>query len=114
MLVVIVLLVMIVTTGAVMVGVSSMRSTTLMARGEVAHAVAESGAENAILGLLRDPSYGGEADLRIGEGSATIVVSGSAPKTIVSTGSALGMVRKVEVVVQFASGSWTVESWQER
>lgn len=80
--------------------------------GHIAMAIAESGAENGILRLLRDPSYAGEV-LTVGEGTATITVAGTNPKTIVSEGSANNFVRKVQVIVTYANNILTVTSWRE-
>ena len=76
--------------------------------------VAETGAENTILRLIRDPGYTGEATpLSIGPGSATITLSGASPITITSTGVVGDMVREVQVEVTRVSGKLTVVSWKE-
>lgn len=114
MLVLIIVLVATITTAAVAIAFSTTRDTTVLTQGEKALSVAESGAENAILRLLRDPTYTGEpAPLSIGTGSATIAVSGSSPFIITSTGIVGNMVRKVEVQANIIAGKLTVVAWQE-
>ena len=74
--------------------------------------MAESGAENALLRLLRDPSYTGET-LTIDTGTVTVVVTGAATKTITSTATSGNFVRKVQVVAGYTNGIFSITSWQE-
>lgn len=113
MLVLIITLLVTLTTAAVAIAISTTLDTTTQSLGERALAVAESGAENAILRLLRDPSYSGEVDLSIGGGSATISVTGTSPYVIVSTGTVGNFVRQVQVIVEDATGVLSVTNWQE-
>lgn len=83
--------------------------------------IAEAGAEDAFQRVVRDKlcNEGGVPScssytLAIGEGSASIAVSGSGTKTIVSEGTVKGKRRKVQVVVSFDSSyKATQTSWQE-
>jgi hypothetical protein len=102
-----------ITTAAVAVAFSTTRDTTTTTLGERALMVAESGAENALLRLLRDPNYPGESNLSIGPGSATIGVTGSGPLTITSTATVGTMVRQIRVVANVVGGVLTIVSWQE-
>ncbi len=113
MLVIIVMVLVTVTTAAVAIAISTNRDTTTLTQGERALMIAESGAEEAILRLLRDPSYTGSATLSIGEGDATITVSGTSPKTITSRGEIDQFIRTVEVQATSAGGRLTVSSWRE-
>ena len=113
MLVLIVIMLSVITTAAVAIAISTTRDTTTLTLGERALTVADSGAENAILQLLRDPAYTGELDLPIGFGSATITVTGSLPYTITSVGEVGSMVRRVEVEVNTVGGELTVTRWRE-
>lgn len=113
MLVLIVTILSTITTAAVALAISTTRDTTTLTLGERALVVAESGAENAILRILRDPTYSGENSLPIGPGSATITVVGSSPIVITSTGTIGDMIRTVQVNVSTINGKLTVVSWQE-
>ena len=100
------------TTTAVAVIVSNSLSVTQEEEGSRALEVAEGGAENSLLRLMRNTSYTGETII-LGDGSATSTVSGTMTKTIVSTGTIGGFSRVVQVGVSTTNGVMTVTSWQE-
>ncbi len=102
----------IVSTAAVAIILINAQATTAHTLGESALAVAEAGADNAVLRLLRDPSYTGET-LTVGTGTAVITVTGTTTRTIVSEGSLLGMERRVQVVGSYSNTNFTISSWQE-
>jgi hypothetical protein len=85
-------------------------------QGKIAYDIAQSGAENGILRLLRDPTYTGET-LPIGNGSAKITVTGtgtsSNPYIIVSKGSNGIFVREVQVTATYQNSLLTVTSRKE-
>lgn len=101
-----------VTTAAVVMIIVSSRSASALEQSLAAYSVAESGAENALLRILRDPSYAGET-LTIGTGTATISVTGADTKTILSVGSGGDFLRQVQVTASYIGGILTVTSWQE-
>lgn len=72
---------------------------------------AEAGAENALLRLIRNPNYSGET-LVIDGATATIVVSGTSPKTIISSSTSGGITQAVEVVADYINNRLTVVSWK--
>jgi hypothetical protein len=74
--------------------------------------VAESGIENALLRLLRDPSYTGET-LQVGEGTVVVVVTGTDPKTITATGTIHSYSKTVQATVTFTNNIMQVTSWKE-
>lgn len=113
MLILVIVLLSTITTAAVALAISTTRDTTAHTLGERTLAVAESGAENAILRLLRDPSYSGESNLPIGPGTATIVVTGTSPKVITSTATVGIYSRAVQVTLTNSGGQLVVSSWQE-
>ncbi len=79
----------------------------------LASQVAESGMENALLRLLRNPSYVGET-LPVGTGTATITVTGdSATKTITSIGRINNYLQTVQVIVTYNDTIMTISSWKE-
>lgn len=97
---------------AVVLIVMNATSLSHTEKGLYAHTIAESGAENAILRLLRDPSYSGEI-LQVGDGSATISVSGTDPKVIVSSGQSGDHTRSIEVIAGYTNNQLTINSWKE-
>jgi Tfp pilus assembly protein PilX len=103
---------LIIVSAAVLLVVDSTVITTNQQVGTTAVSIAESGAENAMLRLLRNPSYTGEV-LTVGSGTATITVTGSAPITIRSIGRISDFERTVEVTAIRQSGVLTVTSWKE-
>ena len=80
--------------------------------GQEVLSVAESGVENALLRLLRDPSYAGET-LVVGEGQAEITVTGTGVKTITAVGSVGTIQRTIQVVADTTTGVLSINSWQE-
>ena len=103
---------MAVVTAAVVVVVSNTQSSSRFEIGQTALGLAESGAEEAMLLLLRDPAYTGGTLTTI-DGTATIGVSGSDPKTIVSSAMVGETRRKIQVVAGYTAGILTVQTWRE-
>jgi len=97
---------------AVMLVVDVTINLSAQQRGNAALDIAESGAENAILMLLRDPGYTG-GTLTVGTGQATMSVTGSDPVMIRSVGTLGAARRSVEVRLSRQQGAWTVEEWYE-
>lgn len=96
----------------VMIAVNSV-TTTKSDIGNTTLDIAESGAENALLRLLRDPNYGGET-LPVNTGQAVITVTpGNFPKTITSIGTFNNFKRTIVVVVGYNNNQYTVSSWKE-
>ena len=102
----------IITSAAVILIIVNSQAASKFSLGEDAYAIAESGAENAILRLIRNPSYTGET-LTVGNGSATITVTGSSTKTIISEGVRGDFRRKVQVVGGYVNNIFTPTSWTE-
>lgn len=86
--------------------------TTVQSSGSTARDIAESGAENAILMLLRNPSYTGES-LALNGGTATISVTGADPVQITSIGEIGAYRRTVYVALTRNQGRWEVVEWYE-
>lgn len=78
--------------------------------------VAESGMENALLRLLRDPNYSGEI-LTLADGTATIEVTGSGlDKTVTVTADTdfvLDSRRTIQAIITEENGRVMVNSWKE-
>lgn len=101
-----------VTTAAVMVTLGTSLSTTSYQEGSQAFTVAESGVENALLRLLRDPSYSGET-MAVSDGTATVSVSGANPKVIVSEGRVGSFFRTVRATVSYVNEIFTLTKFEE-
>lgn len=89
------------------------QSASITEQGTYAYYIAESGAEEGLLRMLRNPSYVGTQigqPLSISSGSADIVVSNG---IITSTGKYNSAVRKVQVQTVYNSGVLTITSWRE-
>ncbi|MDO8488169.1 MAG: Hsp20/alpha crystallin family protein [bacterium] len=112
MLLVFVAISLIITTAAVVMMTIGSISAARYATSQQAAALAESGAENALVRLLRDPNYSGET-LTINDSPATITITGTDPKTITSTGVAGEFTRTIQIVAGFTDGILTINSWQE-
>ena len=102
----------IITSAAVVILLVNSESGTKTVLGDEAYYTAESGAENALLRLLRDPYYNGET-LQIGNGTATIAISGANPKTIQSIGKVGNFTRTIQVTTSYTDNVLTVTSWKE-
>lgn len=87
------------------------QSNTKLELGNLALTISESGAENALLRIVRDPSYSGET-MSVGDGTATITVSGDSEKTIISIGNIKSVEKKIEVKTSFSGGILQVNSWK--
>lgn len=98
--------------GAVAATIINTQSTGKLAGGEEALKVAEAGADNAVLRLVRDPNYSGEV-LTVGGGTATITVTGQATKTVLVEGASGDFRRKVQVLVNYSGNTMNVSSWNE-
>ncbi len=102
-----------ITTAAVIMVIVNSRAATTFSQSVVAQGIAESGAENALLRILRDPSYAGET-LTIGDGSATVEVTGTQDKIITSQGSIGTFIRTTVVGAHIENEVLTVTSWGQQ
>jgi hypothetical protein len=99
-------------TTAVAVMVSNSLSVTRSELSAQALEIAEGGAQNALLQLIRMIDYTGET-ISLGDGTATITVSGINPKTIHSVGTISNISRTIQVIVTTTNGVSTITSWSE-
>jgi hypothetical protein len=110
------LLAILITTTAVTITVINTQGNNLANYGELAREAAETGAENAMLQLERDPTYVGETMSINGTTTATITVSGTTTRTITSIGTVAGIgtfKRTIVVTASYAGLAFTVTSWVE-
>jgi hypothetical protein len=102
-----------ITAAAVGLAIDATVTSSAQISGESTLAIAESGAENAILRILRDPTYTGET-FTVGSGTAVVTVTGSSwPKIIRSEGQLGTYSRAVQVTVDRISGELNILTWEE-
>ncbi|MFA5776465.1 MAG: hypothetical protein WC988_02840 [Patescibacteria group bacterium] len=92
----------------------NIQNTAKLAQSEQASNYAEAGAEEAILRLIRDPSYT-DGSLPISTDSVIgIVVTGTGDdRTITSTATYNGFTKKVLAQVSLANNKVTLVSWKQ-
>lgn len=112
MLLIYVVVALIITTSAVAIAVVNSKGTDKVYQGTTALDVAESGAETAMLKLLRDPNYTGET-LTVNGGSATITVTGATLKTVTSVGSIGNFTKTIQAIADTSNDVLTVTSWKQ-
>lgn len=100
------------TSAVTMVTIANATTTSKYSLGQEALTIAESGADNAFMRLLRDPTYTGET-LTVGQGTATITITGTNPKTITSVGQISTFRRTIVVVATRTNNVLSVTSWTE-
>jgi hypothetical protein len=105
-----------ITTAAVAITIINSQGNNQANFGERALQAAETGAENALLQLERDPAYTGETMTINSSSTATITVSGTTTRTITSVGTVAGIgtfKRTVLVTATYSGPTFTVTSWIE-
>ena len=107
-----VLVALLITSAAVAIAITNSRGTDKVYQGVTAYDVAESGAETAMLKLLRDPSYTGET-LTVNSGTATITIMGTNIKTVTSRGTLGNFTRSIQATADTSNNVLTVTSWKE-
>ena len=105
------------TTGAVIIIFTTTLAQTKLQQSQSAYYVAESGMENAVLQLLRNPNYTGE-QLTVGEGTASIsaILTGTTQSgTVFATSSGIvgNFTRTIQVTGAYTNNIFTVQSWKE-
>lgn len=101
-----------VTSIAIVANIVNSQTTTRVNVGVTTEQAAQSGAENALLRLLRNPNYTGET-LTIGSGTVTVNVTGTTTKTITSNAVDGTFTRQIVVSATIANGVLHIVSWQE-
>lgn len=74
--------------------------------------IAESGAEEALLRLIRNPDYLG-GDIDVGAGSAIITVEGEGSKIIESYGQYMNFSHTIQVQTSYTDNVLIVEDWSQ-
>lgn len=94
--------------------ITNLLSTTITAQSQMAYYYAESGVEDALLRILRNPTYTATTPYQAllpGEGSAMITVVGG---KITSVGISSQTARKIVVQTLYTNGKLTISSWEEQ
>jgi hypothetical protein len=106
------LVAMTVTLAATAVAIINIKSNNGFASGQTALQNANSGIENAIVSLERNPSYSG-GTITLNSGTATISISGTTIITIVSVGSVGRYERTETASLTYANNIYSLLSWSE-
>lgn len=106
------LIAILVTSASIALVLNSSVGTSKLYQGSNSLDIAESGAETAMIKLLRNPNYTGET-LSVGGGQAVITVTGTNPKTVVSRGTISNFTRTIQVIVDTSNNTLTATSWKE-
>jgi Tfp pilus assembly protein PilX len=103
----------IMTTMAVALVIINATAASEVEQGDMALKLAESGAENALLRLVRDPTYTGTEITPLAGGTMTATVSAGNPIIIKSTGAYGQFIRMASVSARFIDTVLTIQNWQE-
>ncbi len=102
-----------ITSAAVIILIVNSLSGAKFQQGNIAYEVAQTGAENAKLRLLRDPSYAGET-LPVGNGNAVVTVTKNGNNyTILSVGTVGNFTRQVQVQATYNNSLFVITSQKE-
>lgn len=101
-----------ISTSSIMMSIVNSGSVTALENGIEARQYADSGAENALLRLIRDPFYTGEL-YSIDDGEIEIIVTGQDQKTILVEASVGQSSKVVEVLTDYTDNVLSVTSWRE-
>lgn len=103
-------------TAAVLVIVVNSTSSSRQQAGSIAYQIAQSGADNALLRVLRDPNYTGEV-LSVGSGSATVTRTGAGtttdPYIFLSIGQTGNFIKSIEVTAHYDSSDQLIVDSQK-
>ena len=92
--------------------VNNTQSSSRYQQGVTALKITESGMENALLRILRDPAYSGET-LLVDGNPVMITTVGTNPIQVTAQGQVGQFTKQIDVTMSYAEGIWTVDSWKE-
>lgn len=113
MLLVFMIIAITVISSSIMLSLGNSFSTMKIEQGTVAAQLAESGLENGILRLLRDPTYTGETFSPATNQTVVITVSGSTTKIITSTATIGSFQRSFQADIQIQNGTYIITAYKE-
>lgn len=103
-----------ITSAAIIVIMVNSTSIARSQSGISAYYAAESGIEDALMRLLRDPGYAGGETLTLDSYSTAFVsVSGTNPKTVTSVGQSGNFKRTIQAQMTYSVGYYTISNWRE-
>lgn len=106
-----------ITSAAIAITISNLTSGEKLQEGLLAYDNAESGVENALIRLLRDPDYTGETLSFINgnlNSQAIVQVNGILPnRTIISKGSTGKSLKTIQVDINYSNNIMNILSWKE-
>ncbi|QQG40542.1 MAG: hypothetical protein HYV37_03155 [Candidatus Levyibacteriota bacterium] len=97
---------------SVVVTLVNTQSTSRLEITNNAYVMAENGAEDAILKLLRNPDYTGES-FSLGEANIITQVSGTNTKAATIEARLNGFIRKIQVNLDYSNNILRMISWKE-
>ena len=106
-----------ITSAAVIIIMVNSSAIGKLQEGVLAYSAAESGIENALLHLLRDPNYTGVGEtLTVDNASVIVTISpagNSFPKTVTAIGTNGKFKRTVQAQMDYSNGYYTISNWKE-
>lgn len=100
------------TASSVAILISNSQNTTSVQQSVYAEKGAESGIENALLQLLRNPAYSGEV-ITIDNGTVTITVTDSDPHIVTSVGKSGDYIKTIRATIGYTDNILSIISWSE-
>lgn len=102
-----------ITSAAAVILIANIHAASKVEQGLTAYYIAESGAEEGMLQLLRNPQYAGTETISVDGGVATMSATQGNPITILSVGKYNNFIRKVQIQTVYNNGKSTITSWKE-
>lgn len=96
-------------------GADSQRATLVIQQSIQARSLATACAEEALQEIHDDTAFTGTGNLSLGQGtcSYTVTNTGGSNRTITTSGTVNGVVRKLEIYATINVSSISITSWQE-
>lgn len=101
-----------ITTAAAVILLGNNLTTSTVEQGTTAYYAAESGIENALVALLRNPTYAGET-MTIDNATVIVQVAQGNPIVITATGKYANTLRKIQANAVYNNNTLSISSWKE-
>jgi len=111
-LLVVMVVAMVISSAGISLIVNNTQNSSRYQQNVTALKITESGMENAVLRILRDPTYIGETLLLDGN-PVMITVVGTGPIQVTAQGQVGQFTKQIDVTMSLEEGIWTVDSWKE-